>query len=1194
MSKGFVITSHYTIVKDEPVIHLFGRLEDSRSFEAEVRMQPYFFIKKEDKINAEKLISLKTKETKLQTLAHEPVLKVIVKNPKEVPELRKLLEDENIPCFEADIRFTRRFFIDKNIFSVIEIKGKESPSVKTDVLFKNADIIASNSKEKLSFAPTMLSFDIETNSSATKILSISLYNKKVQEVIVVENKKIKKGKFSNTIVVTNEKELLTTFVQRVNEIDPDILVGWNVIDFDLKVLLERAKKLGVTFSIGRSEKEVRLRLQSSFFRDSSAQCDGRIILDGIQLLKSSFIKLDDYKLNTAAKHFLHDTKLIQKDNRGDIIMDLYETNPEKFIQYNLKDSMLVFEILLKSGVFELTLQRSLLTGLHMDNVKASIASFDSLYLRELRKEGYVAPSTRPTDKTEGLGGYVMTSKPGLYKGVLVLDFKSLYPSVMRTFNIDPLSYLGTTTELDKQKISYKDKSKFIVAPNNAVFLNKEGILPRLLKRLWDEREKARSAGNELARYAIKIQMNSMYGVLASTNSRFHIRNLSNAITYFCQHFIKLTAKEIKKLGYEVVYGDSVTKDTEIIVKDDKNNISFLPIAQLFKKIDKKTSEGKQYSFVDNLKTLTIDNDGKSVFKKITYVMRHKTKKNMYRVFFTNHWFIDVTEDHSLIGYINKSKKPLVETPNRLVKVKPTEIGKDIKSIISLKNIPLTKTKTKKYPKEVYEFMGFFVGNGSFQRNKTQQKANKEYYLGLSTGEDKQEVFSKLIKPLIKKGFIKEYWWSTTKQGDITLNGLKLVKIIVKNFKDDKGKKSIPEWLLKESKENICSFLRGLFLANGKVMIKNKSPIIKYASMYNEHIKITQKLLFLAGVSHSVFRENSTNKFIDNKKKKIYSTGSHSKNIIIKDRNAFVKNVGFLLSKKNKRAKIRTNSLKKRSIKDFDFDLQSVTKVKKITYNDFVYDIEVANTHRFFANNVLVHNTDSVFVNTNTDNIAEAKSIGESLQEGINLFLKENIKKEYACKSILELEFEKLFTRFFMPTVRGSTKEGAKKRYAGLKLKKDDSVVLDFTGLEFVRRDWTAVAKEFQLKLLKLVFADKEVNDFIVSFTRDLKEGKYDDLLVYKKALRKDLAAYTKTTPPHVKAARLLDEIKGNIISYVMTVNGPQPIEKITSPLDYNHYVKKQIKPIADSVLLLKHTSFDEVIKGSKQEGLKKFFKKSSR
>ena len=778
--KGFVITSHYEIEDNQAKIHIFGRLENGKSFQAIVANKPYFFVRKKDETSAKEIIEGKIEPTKLQTLGREEVSKVTIKNPKEVPQLRKILEDHNIPCFEADIRFTQRYFIDKRIFSSIEIEGENKKGEYTDYIFEEPKIIPC---ENIT-TPKMLSIDIETDKDAKTIYSISLHMEKYKEVIVVSNESFAKSPdIEFATLVNSEKSLLQSFLGKLKELDPDIITGWHVIDFDLDVIAKRCKHFNIQFNIGRTSKATSLRIEQSFFRDSGVQAQGRIVLDGIQLLKSSFVKLSNYKLNTAAKHFLGETKTIQDDNRWKLIEKKYLEQPKEFVEYNLKDSILVTNILDKSGIFELTIQRSLLTGLHMDSVKASIASFDSLYLRDLRKAGFVANTTRPINRDEGLGGFVMTSKPGLYTNVLVLDFKSLYPSIMRTFNIDPVGYLG-----QEEKLKEKDPSKYIIAPNGAVFANNQGILTKILERLWNARDKARKDGNELARYAIKILMNSLYGVLASPNSRFHNRNMSNAITYFAQHFIKLTAKKLKEQNYEVIYGD----------------------------------------------------------------------------------------------------------------------------------------------------------------------------------------------------------------------------------------------------------------------------------------------------------------------------------------------------------------------------------------------------------------TDSVFVNVKTEDKKEAEKIGKEIETNLNKFLEEHIKTTYQRESILELEFEKLFLKFFMPKVRGSD-VGAKKRYAGLREKKDGSTYIDFTGLEFVRKDWTEVAKEFQMKLLDLIFEDKEVDEFIKNFVEKIHEGKYDKLLVYRKSLRKDVESYTKTTPPHVKAARLLDEIKSNTIEYYITKEGPQPLQKLTSPLDYKHYIEKQIKPIADSILELQDKTFEEVISGSSQKGLGDFF-----
>lgn len=233
--------------------------------------------------------------------------------------------------------------------------------------------------------------------------------------------------------------------------------------------------------------------------------------------------------------------------------------------------------------------------------------------------------------------------------------------------------------------------------------------------------------------------------------------------------------------------------------------------------------------------------------------------------------------------------------------------------------------------------------------------------------------------------------------------------------------------------------------------------------------------------------------------------------------------------------------------------------------------------------VIYGDTDSVFVSVHAKNTQEAKKIGQEIEKQVNKFFKEELEKEYGVESKIEMEFEKTFKKFFLPRVRGS-EEGAKKRYAGLLITNEDEKI-DFTGLEFVRRDWTEVSKKFQLSLLEKVFKDEPIETFIRKFVEDLKKGKYDDLLIYRKALRKNVEEYTKTTPPHVKAARLLDKITTNIIDYVITTNGPEPIQKQQNKIDYDHYIEKQIKPLANSVLCFFDTDFDEVLAKSQQKTL---------
>jgi DNA polymerase-2 len=235
--------------------------------------------------------------------------------------------------------------------------------------------------------------------------------------------------------------------------------------------------------------------------------------------------------------------------------------------------------------------------------------------------------------------------------------------------------------------------------------------------------------------------------------------------------------------------------------------------------------------------------------------------------------------------------------------------------------------------------------------------------------------------------------------------------------------------------------------------------------------------------------------------------------------------------------------------------------------------------------VIYSDTDSVFINSKIDSYEKSQKLGEKLAKDINSFFDKHIKEKYNSENYLELEFEKVFKMFLMPHVRGS-ETGAKKRYAGL-LIKDGKEKIEFTGLESRRRDWTDLSKKFQKELLDLIFHKKTVTNYIKKFVEDIRKGKYDDLLIYRKAIRKDLKSYA-INAQHVKAAQKLDKMDSNIIEYVITEDGPEPTQKLKHKIDYDHYIKKQIQPIADSVLVFFNKNFEELLKGNKQSSLSNF------
>ena len=154
--------------------------------------------------------------------------------------------------------------------------------------------------------------------------------------------------------------------------------------------------------------------------------------------------------------------------------------------------------------------------------------------------------------------------------------------------------------------------------------------------------------------------------------------------------------------------------------------------------------------------------------------------------------------------------------------------------------------------------------------------------------------------------------------------------------------------------------------------------------------------------------------------------------------------------------------------------------------------------------------------------------------------------------------------------------GARKRYAGL-VEVDGEEQVVFTGLEVVRTDWTDLARETQRGLYERLFRERPVEEFLHRRVADLRDGHLDGQLVYRKVLRKRPEDYTSTTPPHVAAARKMKGRPGRRISYVMTTGGPEPAAERQNPFDYEHYVAKQVRPIAEPVLDYLDLDFDKVV-----------------
>lgn len=783
--RGFLLQASWRLRDGRPTLYLSGRLDDGRTFLLrDDRQRPYFYVRRRDRDEARRLGAPDLQPTGMHVLrSGETVERCTLATPGEMGPLRERLHQAGIDTFEADVPFATRFLLDRGIRGSVEIRGEPlsgaSPSGDSrsgasqdndgfDLRFENPEVAPAPSEARFS----VLSLDIETDPQARRLLSIALVGCGASEVLLLTPEGLDCP--ADALPFASEAELLDAFCRRVRELDPDILTGWHVIDFDLRVLDRMAHRHGRRLRLGRGGGPLTLRPQRGAGSRLRPFLFGRLVLDGLHLLRGAFIPLERQSLDAVARRFLGEGKVpltAAGEDHGEEISRRFREDRETFVDYNRTDARLVLDILDHLSLIELTVERSRLTGLPLDQVSRSVAAFDFLYLSALGRRREVAPSLESTAATSIAtgGGHVLEPTPGLFEDVVVLDFQSLYPSIIRTFQIDPAGWVPDPPA----------DHDLIVAPNGAAFHRQPGILPALLDELFPRREKAKAAGDAITSQAIKILMNSFYGVLGTSSCRFHEPALANAITSFGREILLWTKERIEGYGYRVRYGD----------------------------------------------------------------------------------------------------------------------------------------------------------------------------------------------------------------------------------------------------------------------------------------------------------------------------------------------------------------------------------------------------------------TDSLFVQV-PDGPAEPMELGGELAKKVNRDLSAHVEDRWQIPSRLLLQLERHYLRLVLPPLRGAT-GGARKRYAGL-IEKDGKQQVVFVGMEAVRTDWTRLARRVQRELYRRLFLEEPVESYLKEVVRELRQGAHDDALVYRKTLRKPLRAYQSTSPPHVVAARRMSGKPGRRIAYVITREGPQPAAEATAPLDHEHYVDRQIRPIAEPVLALLGLEFRKVIGDDRQ------------
>ena len=380
----------------------------------------------------------------------------------------------------------------------VEIRGTETPGRRVDVVF--ADPVLAPAKD----IPPLRWLAIAARTAHDgSVAAVSL---------------AAAGE-ADEVISGNERELLAAFVARVRARDPDVITGWNVVELDLHVLAQRCAAHAIAFDLGRvpGQAEVHARRSGRL----GIEIAGRAVVDAMRIVRASGERVAASSPDGAAQ---------------------------------------VLELLRTDGLDELTVRRAALTGVALDLAWTSIQAFERVYGAALHARHIVPPprSERPIDG--GAGGTVLEAEAGVFANVLVFDFRSLYPSLMRTFHIDPLGHA--------RALARPPRADDIRAPNGARFERGDSILPAILTAYAREREVALAAGDDTAAYVYKILQNSFYGVLGAGGCRYARGELADAITSFGKHFL-ITARDwLEARGHRVLYGDTDSVFVEAGVAGD--------------------------------------------------------------------------------------------------------------------------------------------------------------------------------------------------------------------------------------------------------------------------------------------------------------------------------------------------------------------------------------------------------------------------------------------------------------------------------------------------------------------------------------------------------------------------------------------------------------------------------------------------
>jgi len=580
--KVLVLDLDYTVENDKGIVLIYGKDKNGKNvLVKDQNFYHYFYIlpkneevveKIEKKIKQINQAKVKTRILKVEKIKkvwenrEVEVVKVTVENPRRLKDVRDVVKEweEVENTFEYDFTLAKRYMLDKKIIPLncIEVEGEE---VEDKNFWVDRVIIAKKVRaldETFDLNFKILAFDTEfvEENGENKLIMLSLASDRTKKVITSYGWK-EKPKYVE--VVKSEKEIILKFMEEVKRENPDFIVGYNSDSFDFQRLRERCDKYKIKLILGRDKEPIRIVRRG---RISSARIKGLIHLDlydFVSHILAPSLKSEVLTLDEVCKELIGESK---KELKYKDMVELWNKKKglERLVEYSLWDAELTLK-LAKHLVPQILAISQIANVLPFDACRNTYSQLvEAYFIRKAIEDNVLIPNRPKTEEIERRklqppykGAIVIEPKKGIHSNIVVLDFRSLYPSLIVTFNIDPWTFNFSPC-----------KNKMKVPEHNYYFCNDcPGFIPRHLKYLIDKRkelkqklkkikdEKEKSRLNNL-QYALKIIANATYGYMAYFGARWYRRECGEAAAAFGRFYIRKVVEEAKKRKFDVIYGDT--------------------------------------------------------------------------------------------------------------------------------------------------------------------------------------------------------------------------------------------------------------------------------------------------------------------------------------------------------------------------------------------------------------------------------------------------------------------------------------------------------------------------------------------------------------------------------------------------------------------------------------------------------------